>query len=44
MDEKNISLDLTVEVEDINLEDVEDLTGPREVQVQHSQHVVVIIS
>lgn len=29
MSEKNTSLDLTVEVEDIDLEDVVDLTGPR---------------
>ncbi|CDI42907.1 hypothetical protein [Lactobacillus helveticus] len=29
MSNKNVSLDLTVEVEDIELEEVEDLTGPR---------------
>lgn len=29
MEKKNVSLDLNVEVEDIDLEDVEDLTGPR---------------
>ena len=29
MSNKNVSLDLTVEVEDIELEEVEDLTRPR---------------